>query len=71
MLYHRRVERMRARDHLLDRQRERNGLEPAEIDVPDDVLRVVVTDYTREAGVRQLERELGSLLRKSVLSASR
>ena len=53
-----------ARDHLLDRQRERNGLRADEIEVPDDVLRLVVTDYTREAGVRQLERELGKLLRK-------
>jgi len=53
-----------ARDHLLDRQRERNGLESSEIEVPDDVLRLVVTDYTREAGVRQLERELGKLIRK-------
>jgi len=53
-----------ARDHLLDRQRERNGLAADEIEVPDDVLRLVVTNYTREAGVRQLERELGKLLRK-------
>ena len=53
-----------ARDHLLDRQLERNGLEPDEVEVPDDVLRLVVTDYTREAGVRNLERELGKLLRK-------
>ena len=53
-----------ARDHLLDRQRERHGLEPGEVVVPDDALRVVVTDYTREAGVRQLERELGKLVRK-------
>ena len=53
-----------ARDHLLDRQRERHGLESGEVLVPDDALRVVVTDYTREAGVRQLERELGKLVRK-------
>jgi ATP-dependent Lon protease len=53
-----------ARDHLLDRQRERHGLTPDEVVVPDDALRVVVTDYTREAGVRQLERELGKLVRK-------
>ena len=33
--------------------------------IDDDVLRVVVSDYTREAGVRQLERELGTLLRKT------
>jgi ATP-dependent Lon protease len=53
-----------ARDHLLGRQIERHGLEVSEVVVPDDVVRVVVTDYTREAGVRQLERELGKLVRK-------
>jgi len=53
-----------ARDHLLARQTERNGLESQEIEVPDDVLQTIVTDYTREAGVRQLERELGKLVRK-------
>jgi ATP-dependent Lon protease len=53
-----------ARDHLLPRQTERNGLAPGEVEVSDDALRVVVTDYTREAGVRNLERELGKLLRK-------
>jgi ATP-dependent Lon protease len=53
-----------ARDHLLPRQVERNGLTPDEVQVPEDTLRLVVTDYTREAGVRNLERELGKLLRK-------
>ncbi len=54
-----------ARDYLWPRQRERNGLLADEVDVKDDVLELVVTDYTREAGVRQLERELGKLLRKT------
>jgi len=54
-----------ARGHLLPRQVERNGLRPDEVAVPDDVLRLIVTDYTREAGVRQLEREIGTLLRKT------
>ncbi len=54
-----------ARDHLLARQRERNGLRDDEVTVDDDALRAVVADYTREAGVRNLERELGKLLRKS------
>jgi ATP-dependent Lon protease len=54
-----------ARDHLLARQTERNGLTDGEVEVSDDALRVVVTDYTREAGVRNLERELGKLLRKT------
>ncbi|MGQ0803689.1 MAG: endopeptidase La [Actinomycetota bacterium] len=53
-----------ARDHLLPRQVPRNGLNPGEVVVPDDTLRLVVVDYTREAGVRNLERELGKLLRK-------
>ena len=54
-----------ARGHLWPRQVERNGLKADEVTVGDDVLRLVVTDYTREAGVRQLEREIGTLLRKT------
>src|SRR5216117_517543 len=54
-----------ARGFLWPRQVERNGLRPEEVGVSDDVLRMVITEYTREAGVRQLERELGTLLRKT------
>ena len=54
-----------ARRHLWPRQIERNGLHLDEVTTTDAVLRHVVTDYTREAGVRQLERELGKLLRKT------
>jgi len=54
-----------ARGYLWPRQVERNGLRPDEVTVDDAVLRLVVNDYTREAGVRQLERELGTLLRKT------
>jgi len=54
-----------ARLHLLPRQLERNGLRADEVTIADDALRVVVADYTREAGVRNLERELGKLLRKA------
>jgi ATP-dependent Lon protease len=54
-----------ARGHLWPRQIDRNGLRPDEVSVGDAVLRLIVTDYTREAGVRQLERELGTLLRKT------
>jgi ATP-dependent Lon protease len=54
-----------ARDHLLARQLERNGLTADDVSVTDDALRAVVTDHTREAGVRNLERELGKLLRKT------
>ncbi len=54
-----------ARGYLWPRQIERNGLRPEEVTVENGVLRRIVTDYTREAGVRQLERELGTLLRKT------
>jgi ATP-dependent Lon protease len=54
-----------ARGYLWPRQRERNGLREDEVAVDDAVLRTVVTEYTREAGVRNLERELGTLLRKT------
>ena len=53
-----------ARDHLLARQLERNGLDASEVEVEEDALRAVVTDHTREAGVRALERQIGKLLRK-------
>jgi len=52
-----------ARGYLLPRQLKRNGLEPEEVEAGDEVLRSVIAEYTREAGVRQLERELGKLLR--------
>ena len=54
-----------ARGYLWPRQVERNGLRLEEVAVDDAVVRTVITDYTREAGVRQLERELGTLLRKT------
>lgn len=53
-----------ARHHLLSGQMERTGLRPGEVDVSDGALRTVIADYTREAGVRSLERELGRMLRK-------
>ena len=53
-----------AKDHLLGRQLERNGLNAGEVEITDDAIKAVVGDYTREAGVRNLERELGKLLRK-------
>jgi ATP-dependent Lon protease len=54
-----------ARDYLWPRQRERNGLLEDEAAIADDVIQTVVSEYTREAGVRQLERELGKILRKT------
>ena len=53
-----------ARDHLLPRQIRGAGLEPEEIAVTEEALTAVVDRYTREAGVRSLERELGKLARK-------
>jgi ATP-dependent Lon protease len=54
-----------ARDYLWPRQRERNGLREDEVAIADGVIELVVSEYTREAGVRQLERELGKILRKT------
>jgi ATP-dependent Lon protease len=54
-----------AKGYLWPRQRDRNGLREDEVRIGDDVLRNAVTEYTREAGVRNLERELGTLLRKT------
>jgi ATP-dependent Lon protease len=53
-----------ARDHLLRRQLERNGLQADEVDIADEAIHTVIADHTREAGVRNLERELGKVLRK-------
>jgi ATP-dependent Lon protease len=53
-----------ARHHLLPRQLERAGLRADEVEMADGALRAIAADYTREAGVRGFERELGRLLRK-------
>jgi len=53
-----------ARDHLLPRQLSRAALTSAEVTVDDDALRLIAAEYTHEAGVRQLERALGRVLRK-------
>ncbi|MBA3842575.1 MAG: AAA family ATPase, partial [Actinobacteria bacterium] len=57
-----------AQGYLWPRQRDRNGLREDEVEVEGSVLESIVTEYTREAGVRQLERELGKLLRKTATS---
>jgi ATP-dependent Lon protease len=54
-----------ARGYLWPRQVERNGLRADEVSIDDLLIETVITEYTREAGVRQLERELGKLLRKT------
>ena len=54
-----------ARGYLWPRQLERNGLRAEEVEVSDELLQTITTEYTREAGVRQLERDLGTVLRKT------
>jgi ATP-dependent Lon protease len=54
-----------AKGYLWPRQRDRNGLRENEVTISDEVLKTVIAEYTREAGVRNLERELGTLLRKT------
>jgi ATP-dependent Lon protease len=54
-----------ARRYLLPRQRDMNGLTDGQLDVSEEALQEVISSYTREAGVRNLEREIGSIGRKS------
>ncbi len=54
-----------AKGYLWPRQRDRNGLREDEVTISDETLQTVITEYTREAGVRNLERELGTVLRKT------
>ena len=59
---------MIAKNHLLKKQLETNGLKANQFSIPDDMIMYLIRNYTREAGVRQLERLIGSLCRKSVLA---
>ncbi|HZL48324.1 MAG TPA: endopeptidase La [Solirubrobacteraceae bacterium] len=54
-----------AKGYLWPRQRDHNGLREDEVEISDEILRTVISEYTREAGVRNLERELGTVLRKT------
>jgi ATP-dependent Lon protease len=54
-----------AKGYLWPRQRDRNGLREDEVEISDDVLRTIISEYTREAGVRNLERNFGTVLRKT------
>ena len=54
-----------AKDHLLPKQRKKHGLKASMLRVSDDAIREIIADYTRESGVRVLERELASLCRKT------
>lgn len=56
-----------ARRYLLQRQREANGLMPEQCVISDEAMRVIIHDYTREAGVRNLEREIGSVFRYAAM----
>jgi ATP-dependent Lon protease len=53
-----------AKMYLLPRQRDEHGLKPEQIQITDKALHVVIADYTREAGVRTLERQIGTIARK-------
>jgi ATP-dependent Lon protease len=55
-----------AKRHLLDKQIKRNGLKPHEIEIADSALVGIIRYYTREAGVRSLEREISKICRKAV-----
>jgi ATP-dependent Lon protease len=52
-----------AKRYLVQRQMKANGLKPGQVDLSDDTLRDIIHSYTREAGVRNLEREIGKVLR--------
>ena len=54
-----------AKEHLLPKQLEKNGLKPEQMKISDKGLKMLIRCYTREAGVRSLERRLGELCRKS------
>lgn len=56
--------------YLIQRQRESNGLKEGQCEISADALRTIVSDYTREAGVRQLERELGRVMRHAAVQVA-
>ncbi len=56
-----------ARRYLVRRQLKANGLKPEQVEIADDALKGIIERYTREAGVRSLEREIGRVLRQSAM----
>jgi ATP-dependent Lon protease len=56
-----------ARRYLVKRQMEANGLKPGQVEIGDDVIRDIIQNYTREAGVRSLERLIGQMLRNAAV----
>ena len=59
-----------AKQYLVPRQIKENGLQPDQMEVTDDVINLLTARYTREAGVRQLERTIGNLARKVALNVA-
>lgn len=60
-----------AKEHLWKKQLERNGLKASQLTVSDNAMRGIIANYTREAGVRSLERKLGTVCRKAALEILR
>ena len=56
-----------ARRYLVPRQLDANGLKPGQVEIADEALRAIIEHYTREAGVRNLEREIGRVLRQAAM----
>ena len=54
-----------AKEHLLDKQIEKNGLKPEQLTITDEAMHQIISGYTREAGVRNLERKIGEICRKA------
>ena len=54
-----------AKEHLLEKQLEKNGLSSTQLDITDNALHKMIQNYTREAGVRELERKIGQICRKA------
>ena len=57
-----------AKQHLLPKQRKKHGLKAAQLKVSDDAIREIISYYTRESGVRNLERQIAALCRKAAVS---
>src|SRR6202044_1544161 len=56
-----------ARRYLVPRQFDANGLKPGQVEIADEALRAIIEHYTLEAGVRNLEREIGRVLRQAAM----
>ena len=56
-----------AKEHLWEKQLHKNGLKESQLTISDNAIRGIITNYTREAGVRSLERKLGTVCRKAAL----